>query len=81
MIHARKDYDRFQDPAGLIPEDEPVFLLRGQDIVAPVVVVVWADLAEAEGANQTIIGHAREHAELMRTWQKEHGSKIPDMPS
>lgn len=31
MKHARPDYDRIQDPAGIIPEDEPVFLLRGQD--------------------------------------------------
>ena len=24
MIHARPDYNRIQDPAGLIPDDEPV---------------------------------------------------------
>jgi hypothetical protein len=30
MKHARDDYNRIQDPAGLIPEDEPVFLLRAQ---------------------------------------------------
>lgn len=24
MIHAREDYNRIQDPAGQIPEDEPV---------------------------------------------------------
>ena len=29
MKHARDDYNRIQDPAGKIPEDEPVFLLRG----------------------------------------------------
>jgi HSP20 family protein len=26
MQHARDDYDRIQDPSGLIPDDEPVFL-------------------------------------------------------
>lgn len=31
MKHARKDYDRFQDPANKIPEDEPVMLFRAQD--------------------------------------------------
>ena len=31
MIHARDDYNRIQDPAGKIPADEPVFLLRAQD--------------------------------------------------
>ncbi len=33
MIHPRADYNngRFVDTEGRIPEDEPVFLLRGQD--------------------------------------------------
>jgi hypothetical protein len=35
MRHARADYDRIQDPDGLIPQDEPVFLIRGQDRAAP----------------------------------------------
>lgn len=34
MIHARDDYNRIQDPAGKIPADEPVFLLRAQDALA-----------------------------------------------
>ena len=28
MKHARPDYDRIQDPAGLIPDAEPVFLRK-----------------------------------------------------
>ena len=35
MRHARPDYNRFQDPENLIPQDEPVLLLRGQDKLAP----------------------------------------------
>ncbi len=35
MKHARKDYDRIQDTVGKIPENEPVFLIRGQDLAAP----------------------------------------------
>lgn len=31
MRHAREDYNRIQDPAGKIHEDEPVFLMRAQD--------------------------------------------------
>ena len=81
MKHARKDYDRIQDPAGIIPEDEPVFLLRAQDIVAPQVVEAWAIAAHAAGANEDIVQHAYEHAQFMRKWQAEHGSKVPDMPS
>jgi hypothetical protein len=80
MKHARKDYNRIQDPAGLIPEDEPVFLIRGQDFVGPYVVDVWATSAQAAGADPRIVNSAREQAEAMRKWQSEHFSKIPDMP-
>jgi hypothetical protein len=32
MKHAQAKYDRIQDLSGRIPNTEPVFLLRGQDI-------------------------------------------------
>lgn len=81
MLHARKDYQgRIQDSANLIPEDEPVFLIRAQDKLAPDIVEVWATGAEEEGAAPNIVEAARGHAEAMREWQEEHGSKIPDMP-
>jgi len=45
MKHAREDYNRIQDPDEKIPDNEPVFLLRGQDVLAPnllrEVVVKW----------------------------------------
>ena len=41
MKHARTDYDRIQDPAGKIPADEPVFLLRAQDQTAADTVEYW----------------------------------------
>lgn len=81
MIHARKDYDRIQDPAGLIPEDEPVFLIRGKDKVAAAAVEKWADLAESEGADPEIVSTARKHAEVIRAYQARMGSQIPDMPA
>jgi hypothetical protein len=33
--HAREDYNRIQDSAGLFPDDEPLFLIRGQDMAGP----------------------------------------------
>ncbi|GAI26735.1 unnamed protein product [marine sediment metagenome] len=81
MKHARKDYDPIQDPRGLIPEDEPVFLLRGQDVVAPKVVEAWAMAAHNAGAKDDIVEHAYKHAQAMRKWQEEHKTKIPDMPT
>ncbi len=80
MKHARQDYDRIQDPHNIIPEDEPVFLIRGQDKCGPTVVYIWAFVAELLGAPLDIIHAARLQAAAMLTWQDKHGSKIPDMP-
>jgi hypothetical protein len=79
LKHARKDYDRIQDPLALIPEDEPVFLLRGQDLAAPDTVEAWAARAELCGANSEIVRSAREQAQAMRLWQVRV-AKVPDLP-
>lgn len=80
MKHARKDYDRIQDPEHKIPEDEPVFVLRAQDICAPPTVMVWAYMAELAGADPNIVLAAHNQVANMITWQQRHGRKIPDMP-
>lgn len=80
MKHAREDYNRIQDPSHLIPEDEPVFFVRAQDVTAPFVVLHWAKLAERYGAKENIIQAAIAQAERMVEWQREHGWKVPDMP-
>lgn len=77
MKHARADYDRIQDPAGLIPEDEPVFLIRGQDSIGAAVVLMWSYLAQQAGASHDICERARQHAIAMLHWEPK---KIPDMP-
>lgn len=80
MKHARSDYDRIQDPAGLIPADEPVFLLRGQDLVAPFAVRMWARNAELAGADPAIVASAIAQAEAMERWHEAGHHKVPDMP-
>lgn len=80
MKHARSDYDRIQDPDGKIGADEPVFLLRAQDICAPHAVKAWAAIAEENGASWAIVTRAREWAEEMKEWQRTPRSKIPDAP-
>jgi hypothetical protein len=47
MIHARTDYSRIQDPDGKIPDDEPVFLLRAQDVTAAACLRHWIRLNKA----------------------------------
>ncbi len=81
MKHARKDYDRIQDPAGLIPENEPVFLLRAKDQFAPQVIRKWANLVEQSNGQPEIILSARMQADKMENWQKFNKAKMPDMPT
>ena len=84
MKHARKDYDRIQDPHNWIPEDEPVFLIRAQDAIAPDVLDYYAATLQlrfnAFPGIDNIVKIVLHHAEEMRTWQKTVKVKIPDIP-
>lgn len=75
MKHARPDYNRIQDPANLIPEDEPVFLLRGQDQLAVHALEFYEFLASQAGA-EDVAKLCRQHVELMRNWPVK---KVPDL--
>ena len=63
-----------------IPENEPVFLLRGQDVAAPATLRYWAGTVEEYGADATIVDAARHQAENMVQWSAPHEGKVPDMP-
>jgi hypothetical protein len=80
MKHAREDYNRIQDPAGLIPEDEPVFLLRAQDMLAPATIVWWSEQLAKRDGDPTLVKMAKGQADKMVAWQKAHGFKLPDLP-
>lgn len=79
MKHARDDYDRIQDPMAIIPHDEPVFLIRGQDRCAPDTVRFWAERAERLGAAPDIVNAAIRQADAMENWLAHRVSKIPDL--
>lgn len=68
MKHAREDYNRIQDPENKIPHDEPVFLIRGQDMVSGDAVRAWAYLNEKAGGDATLTESARQQAALMDEW-------------
>lgn len=68
MKHARADYNRIQDPERLIPDDEPVFLIRGQDAIGAAVVEFWAGLNEEKGGDPALTALAREQAIAMVEW-------------
>ena len=79
MKHAREDYDRIQDPAGLIPDDEPVFLLRGQDQAAPQILRAYAAEARRQGASADLVEATLKQAAAMDDWQRYTRSKVPDL--
>lgn len=56
-------------------DDEPLFVLRAQDNLAPTVIRSWAQLAESQKANPEKIAEARALADLMEAWPFH---KIPD---
>ena len=77
MLHARQDYnERVQDNQNLIPDDEPVVLLRGQDELAVEAIRYYAELCEKHQAPD-VAAKMRNHLELMKAWPKK---KIPDVP-
>ena len=83
MRFDREDYQRAivdlrdsDDPEG-IPLDEPVFLLRANDMVAWLAVMYWVDLAKQAGASKEMLARAQNHANLMANWP---GKKVPDLP-
>lgn len=77
MLHARKDYNRIQDPAGKIPADEPVFLLRGQDRHAAQAVAYYAQLVAEDGGPEDVVVSSMEQAARMSEWPMK---KQPDLP-
>ena len=81
MLHARKSYnERVQDSAGKIPMDEPVFLLRGQDKLAPVMLDIYVAMTESEpGRDGELMLAVKEHANRMRRWQSKRAVKVADM--
>ncbi len=63
-----------------IPEDEPLFVVRGQDLLAPQVLLDYADRFEVESSldedeRRAIAATIREHAATMRDWRVQ---KWPD---
>lgn len=83
MRHARSDYNRIQDPENIIPADEPVFLIRGQDRAAVPTIKAYALFAEREGASEGFINLARAWATEVETWQSVNVAhvKVPDAPA
>lgn len=78
MRFTRDDYTkRIIDTEKKIPENEPAFLLRAQDVHAPATLRFYADLLEKAG-NPEMAQELRLHARQMVVWQKSVYVKNPD---
>lgn len=78
MKHARTDYDHIQDPSGKIPDNEPVFLLRGQDPLAAAAVAHYAGLLAVNNLPRHHVEAVLQHAADMAAWPIQ---KLPDCPT
>jgi hypothetical protein len=60
--------------------DEPIFCLRAQDVIAPVIVELYAlHLTTLRAAvPKDKVTSARKVAAAMRAWQATHETKVPD---
>lgn len=81
MKHGRPDYERIQDPEHKIPHNEPVFLLRAQDDLAPAILDTYATRLEAVGGEPRQVAYVRRQRDEMKRYQSIYGSKRPDIPA
>lgn len=58
--------------------EEPLFILRAKDEVAPMGIEDYSERARESGASEEFASAAVQAAETMRNWQREHPAKIPD---
>jgi hypothetical protein len=69
----------FNSPVSVFPPAEPLFLLRGQDRLAPMILRLYADIAASHGRHDVANGVLAQCRE-MEAWQEEHVErvKLPD---
>jgi hypothetical protein len=80
MKHARPDYQKnFNQILANIPEEEPVFFLRGQDKAAPAALEAWANENEKLNGDPQLTKLTRDHAQAMRQYQTTTKAKVADI--
>ena len=76
MLYGREDSDNGNI---VIEDDEPVFVLRAKDELAPFIVHMWAEMVRVSGGDQATIDSANAQAQAMRKWGLLNGRKLPDV--
>lgn len=68
-------YGRISTELKELPDDEPLFLFRGQDALAPSVISNYAMLLQAAGLSDQAV-KAHEAALEMRRWQERNRGRV-----
>jgi hypothetical protein len=79
MKHLRDDYNRIQDPNRKIGDDEPVFLLRGQDKAFPAMLLGYIGYQRAVG-NEALAKFIEDQMPAVHQWRASHHCKQADIP-
>lgn len=74
----REEYNDLNSNLNMADKDEPIFILRAQDRLAPELIRSWASRASIHGCSSEKVQEARDLAAKMQEWGKAHGSKFPD---
>lgn len=65
----------------IIPDDEPVFVLRSADVSGPELVRLWADRNERDGGDPATADRVRRWADEMEAYGQANGTKVADTPA
>jgi hypothetical protein len=65
----------------IIPDDEPVLLIRGQDLAALATAEAWCVESERIGVDPALIAVMRQHMTLIAAWQENVAAKVADAPA
>lgn len=60
--------------------EEPIFLLRGQDPLAPKAVLDYAQICQEAECHPLHIEAVFRHAERIEKWQREHPELVKERP-
>lgn len=70
-------------PQPIIPDDEPVFLIRAKDVIGVEIVFEYVSRLKDEiGEDSEMVQAIRKHAQAMEDYaaQRYNGGKVPDVP-
>jgi hypothetical protein len=74
-VHDTQHYPEIKRMLG-IPEDEPIFIIRGQDKVAVDAIDFYVDLSEAPGNDPSFMDDLRKVKDEFSDWQVKNSDKV-----